>query len=157
MSDRARAIAQQAIPQARQAGTTAVHGVMHGVEGARGWAAPRMHGAADAFTASVAPRVSSAIHSAAKTVEPAAPAKTGFRRLLDWRLLLGVGAAVVAASAAAAIAMRQRYESATMAAKDAAETVADKADELADKVSDKADEAARRSDANGRVPHAAHK
>jgi hypothetical protein len=146
-------IAQQAIPQARQAGTTAVHGVVHGVEGARGWAAPRMHGAADAFTASVAPRVSSALHSAASTVEPAAPARSGFRRLFGWRLLLGVGAAVVAASAAAAIAMRQRYESATTAAKDAAENVADKADELAGQ----ADEAAQRSDANGRVPHTAHK
>jgi hypothetical protein len=153
MSDRARALAQQAIPQARQAGTTAVHGVRHGVEGARGWAAPRMHDAAEAITTSVAPKVSSALHSAAKTVEPVAPARTGMRRLLDWRVLLGVGAAVVAAGAAAAIAMRQRYETATMAAKDAAENVADKADEIADK----ADEASRKPDVNGRVPHSAHK
>jgi hypothetical protein len=43
------------------------------------------------------------------------------RRLLDWRLLLGIGAAVAAASAAAAITMRKRYESATAAAKDAAD------------------------------------
>jgi hypothetical protein len=157
MSDRARALAQQAIPQARQAGTTAAHGVRHGVEGARGWAAPRMHDAAEAITASVAPKVSSALHNAARSVEPAAPAKTGIRRLFDWRLLLGVGAAVVAAGAAAAIAMRQRYESATIAAKDAAENVADKAGEVADKVSDKAEEAGRGPDVNGRVPHPTHK
>jgi hypothetical protein len=157
MSDRARAIAQQAIPQARQAGTTAVHGVRHGVEGARGWAAPRMHDAAEAITASVAPKVSSALHSAAKSVEPAAPAKTGIRRLLDWRVLLGVGAAVVAAGAAAAMAMRQRYETATTAAKDAAENVADKAGEVAGKVSDKAEETISKPDVNGRVPHTARK
>ena len=157
MSDRARALAQQAIPQARQAGTTAAHGVRHGVEGARGWAAPRMHDAAEAITASVAPKVSSALHNAARSVEPAAPAKTGIRRLFDWRLLLGVGAAVVAAGAAAAIAMRQRYESATIAAKDAAENVADKAGEVADKLSDKAEDASQSTDVNGRIPHTTHK
>jgi hypothetical protein len=157
MSDRARALALQAIPQARQAGTTVFLGVKQGVEGARGWAAPRMHDAADALTASVAPRVSSAMHSAAKTVEPAAPARSGLRRLLDWRLLVGVGAAVVAAGAATAIAMRQRYESATSAAKDTAADLSDKADALADKVHDAAEEATRRADVNGRVPHEAHK
>jgi hypothetical protein len=157
MSDRARAVAQQAIPQARQAGTTAVHGFRHGVEGARGWAAPRMHDAADALTASVAPKVSSALHSAATSVEPAAPTKSGIRRLFNWRVLLGISAAVVAAGAGAAIAMRQRYESATMAAKDAAENVADKAGEVAGKVSDKAEETTSKPDVNGRMPHAAHK
>jgi hypothetical protein len=157
MSDRARALAQQAIPQARQAGTTAVIGVRQGVEGARGWAAPRMHGAADAITASVAPKVSSALHSAAKSVEPAAPTRSGIRRLLDWRVLLGFGLAVAAASAAAAVAMRQHYETATMAAKDAADNAADMAGEVAEKVSDKAEEAARRTDVNGKMPHAAHK
>jgi hypothetical protein len=157
MSNRARAVAQQAIPQARQAGTTVVLGVRQGVEGARGWTAPRMHDAADAITASVAPKVSSALHSAAKTVEPAAPARTGIRRLLDWRVLLGIGLAAVAASAAAAVAMRQHYESATMAAKDAADNVADMAGEVSGKVSDKAEEAARRTDVNGKVPHTAHK
>jgi hypothetical protein len=113
--------------------------------------------AADALTASVAPKVSSALHSAAKSVEPAAPARTGIRRLLDWRVLLGIGAAVAAAGVAAAIGMRQRYESATMAAKDAAADVADKAGELADKVSDQAEDPAKRSDVNGRVPHPTHK
>jgi hypothetical protein len=155
MGDRARAIVIATIPQARQVGTTAVQGVRQGVEGARGWAAPRMHDAADAITASVAPRVSSALHSAATTVEPARPARSGLRRLLDWRVLLGVGAAIVAAGAAAAIATRQRYETATMHAKDAVSDMADKADNVigdaADKAAGKAEEAL--PDANGRIPH----
>jgi hypothetical protein len=132
VSDRTRGIATQAIPQAKQAGTTAVHGVMQGVEGARGWAAPRVEGArvwaaphlenaADAITATVAPKVSSALRSTASAVQPSRPRRTGMRRLLDWRLLLGIGAAVAAASAAAAVTMRKRYESATAAAKDAAD------------------------------------
>jgi hypothetical protein len=155
MSDRARAIVVATIPQARQVGTTTVQGVRQGVEGARGWAAPRMHDAADAITASVAPRVSSALHSAAKTVEPARPAKSGLRRLLDWRVLLGVGAAIVAAGAAAAVATRQRYETATMHAKDAVSDMADKAENVASDAADKTADALH--DANGRVPHSVHK
>jgi hypothetical protein len=95
---------------------------MQGVEGARGWAAPRLEDAADAITASVAPKVSSALRSTARTVKPAEPQKTGIRRLLDWRLLFGIGALVAAAGAAAAVMMKQRYQSATEDAKDAAET-----------------------------------
>jgi hypothetical protein len=96
-----------------KAGNTAVHGVRQGVEGARGWAAPRLDDAADAITATVAPKVSSALHSVAKQVKPASARKTGIRRLLDWRWLLGIGAAVAAAGTAAAMTMRKRYESAT--------------------------------------------
>ena len=147
IGDRARDVAAQAIPQARRAGTTAVHGVMQGVEGARGWAAPRLEGAADAVTATVAPKVSSALHSAARTVKPAEPTKTGIRRLLNWRWLFGIGAAVAAAGAAAAVTMR-RYQSATADAKDTADTLADDPPASAS-----SDEAGRQSGAgvNGRV------
>jgi hypothetical protein len=123
LGGRARGLAAQAIPQAKRAGTTAVQGVMQGVEGARGWAAPRMHSAADAFTESLAPKVSSAMHSAASTVDTAPPPKSGIRRLLDWRLLLGIGAAIAAAGAAA-VTMR-RYQSATADAKDGADSLSD--------------------------------
>jgi hypothetical protein len=123
LGDRARGLAAQAIPQARRAGTTAAQGVMQGVDGARGWVAPRMHSAADAFTESLAPKVSSAMHSAAKTVDTAPPPKSGIRRLLDWRLLLGIGAAIAAAGAAA-VTMR-RYQSATADAKDGADSLSD--------------------------------
>jgi hypothetical protein len=124
IGDRARDVAAQAIPQARRAGTTAVQGVMQGVEGARGWAAPRLDSAADAISATVAPRVSTALHGAARSVQPASTEKSGIRRLLNWRWLLGVGAALAAAGAAAAVTMR-RYQSATADAKDTADTLAD--------------------------------
>ncbi len=127
LGDRARGLAEQAIPQAKHAGTTAVHGVMQGVEGARGWAAPRMHSAADAVTESLAPKVSSALHSAAKTVDTAPPPKSGIRKLLDWRLMLGIGAAIAAAGAAA-VTMR-RYQSATADAKDGADSLSDESAE----------------------------
>jgi hypothetical protein len=128
LGDRARGLAAQAVPQASRAGTTAVQGVMQGVHGARGWAAPRMHSAADAVTESLAPRVSSALHSAAKTVDTAPPPKSGIRRLLDWRLLLGIGAALAAAGAAAAVSMR-RYQTATADARDGADSLADESDD----------------------------
>jgi hypothetical protein len=146
IGDRARDVAAQAIPQARRAGNTAAHGVMQGVQGARGWAAPRLEDAADAITATVAPKVSSALRSTARQVQPEQAGKTGIRRLLSWRWLFGIGAAIAAAGAAAAITMR-RYQSATADAKDSADTLADgTADASAG-----TDEAASQSGVNGRV------
>jgi hypothetical protein len=137
---RAKDAAAAAVPMGRRAGTTAVQGavsakewvaphvqeavprVQEAVRGAREWAAPWLDSAADAVTTSVAPKVSSALHSTAGYVRPAGPpARTGLRRLLDWRLLLGLGAALAAAGTTAAVAMRRRYASATAAAEDATE------------------------------------
>lgn len=95
-----------------------------GVHGAREWAAPRLEDAADAVTASVAPRVSAALRSTARQVKPTS-GKTGLRRLLSWRWLLGAGAAIAAAGASAAFAMRRRYASATAEVSDAADPPAD--------------------------------
>jgi uncharacterized phage infection (PIP) family protein YhgE len=134
LGDRARDVAAQAIPQARRAGTQAVQGVMHGVEGARGWAAPRMHNAADAFSETLAPKVSSAMHTAATSVDTTPQARSGIARLLNWRVLLGIGAAIAAAGAAAVTL--KRYQSATEDAKDGADSVADAADSAADAVRD---------------------
>ena len=134
--DRAMDAAAQAIPVGKRAGTTAVQGVRQGVQGAkewaaprledavhdaREWAAPRLEDAAQAVTTTVAPKVSSALLSTAQQVRPNGPKKTGIRRLLSWRWLLGAGAAVTAAGAGAAIAMRRRYASATEEAKNATE------------------------------------
>ena len=134
---RARDAAAQAVPIGKRAGTTAVQGARQGVQsakewatphvqdaiqGARVWAAPRLDVAADAVTDTVAPAVSSALHATADRVRPVSPAApTGLRRLLDWRLLVGLGAAAAAAGAAGVIAMRRRYASATAEAKDATE------------------------------------
>jgi len=121
---RAKDAAAQAAPMGRRAGTTAVQGVRRGVHGARQWTAPRLEDAADAVTASVAPRVSAVLRSTARQVRPegAKPAKTGVRRLLNWRWLLGAGAAIAVAGTTAALAMRRRYLSATAEVKDAVES-----------------------------------
>ena len=105
-------------------GTRAKDAAVQGVHGAREWAAPRLEDAADAVTASVAPRVSTALRSTARQVRPdeVIAGRTGLSRLLDWRLLLGVGAVAAAAGATAAAAMRRRYANATAEAKDATES-----------------------------------
>jgi hypothetical protein len=161
--DRAKDAAAQAVP----VGKTAVQGVRQGVQGAKEWAAPRLEDAvqgaqeavigarewaaplledaADAVTASVAPKVSSALRSTARQVKPDPKAgKTGIRRLLSLRWLLGAGALFAAAGATAAIAMRRRYASATAAANDATESP--EGDQVAE-----TGEAAPRSEVNGRV------
>jgi hypothetical protein len=104
-------------------GTRAKDAAAQGVHGAREWAAPRLEDAADAVTASVAPRVSAALRSTAHQVRPSEtkPGTAGLRRLLNWRWLLGAGAAIAAAGAAAALAMRRRYASATAEIHDDAE------------------------------------
>ena len=160
---RAKDAAAQAIPMGKRAGTTAVQGVRQGVHdarewaaprleeavhGAREWAAPRLEEAADAVTATVAPKVSSALRSTARQVRPDDTRRTGIRRLLSWRWLLGVGAVAAAAGATAAVAMRRRYASATAEAKNATESPD------ADGTSQPgapADDATRRSEVNGRI------
>jgi hypothetical protein len=139
LGDRAKDVAAQVVPVGKRAGSTAAQGVRKGVHGARGWAAPRLEDAADAVTATVAPKVSSALRNAeamtttvapkvssalrktARQIKPdgAQPAKTGFRRLLNWRWLLAAGGLVAAAGTTAAVAMRRRYTSATEEAKEA--------------------------------------
>ena len=130
------------------------------VYGAREWAAPRLEEAADAVTGTVAPKVaetvtgtiapkvSSALRSTARQVRPS-DSRTGVRRLLSLRWLLGLGAVAAAAGAGAAIAMRRRYASATAEAKnDAAEPPEA---EAAPRAGESAADAARGSEVNGRV------
>jgi hypothetical protein len=155
ISARAKDAAAQAVPIGKRAGTTTVQGVQGAMDwatprvhdavwAAREWAAPRLEDAADAVTTTVAPKVSSALRTTASQVRPAGTtAKTGLGRLLDWRLLVGLGAAAAAAGAAAAIAMRRRYASATAAAKAATEPDAP--------VGESAAEDATRSQVNGQV------
>jgi hypothetical protein len=157
---RAKGAAAQAVPLGKRAGTTAVQRARQGVagasqwaaprvqnavRGARQWAAPRIEGAADAVTNSVAPRVSSALRSTARQVDPQAPSRNDTRKLLDWRWLVGLGAALATAGASAALAIRRRYAKATAAAED---TEQDAVDGSADGESP-ADPAG--SEVNGRV------
>ena len=160
ISERAKEVAAQAIPVGKRAGTTAVQGVRQGVQGAkewaaprledavlgaREWAAPRLEDAADVVDTTVAPKVSTALRSTAAQVRPSGTKRTGIRRLLDWRLLLGVGAAMAAAGAGAAITMRRRYASATAEAKNATE------DERGTQAGDSVPDTAAGSEVNGRV------
>ena len=145
--DRARDAAAQAIPAGKRAGTTAAQGVRQGVQGAREWAAPRIEDAADAVETTVAPKVSSALRSTAQQVRPNG-GKTGARRLLSWRWMLGMGAALAAAGAGAAVAMRRRYASATAEAKNATELAEE---DRPAQDGEQASDVASRSDVNGRV------
>jgi len=161
--DRAKDAAAQAIPVGKHAGTTAVQGVRQGVQGAREWAAPRfedavqgarewaaprLEDAAEAVTTTVAPKVSSALRSTARQVRPDTAKRTGIRRLLSWRWLLGVGAVIAAAGAGAAVTMRRRYASATAEAKNATESPDD---ERTTETDETASDAAPGSEVNGRV------
>ena len=157
---RAKDAAAQAVPMGKRAGTAAVLGVRQGavgakewaaprvqvaVRGAREWTAPRLEDAADAVTTAVAPKVSSTLRSTASYVRPPTPpAKTGARRLPDWRWAVGLGAVLAAAGTAAAVAMRRRYARATADAKDATEP-----DATEQAAAD--DPAAEASSVNGRV------
>jgi hypothetical protein len=105
--------------------TRAKDAAAQGVHDAREWAAPRLEDAAEAVTESVAPRVSAALRSTARQVKPES-GKTGLRRLLSWRWLLGAGA-VIAAVGASALAMRRRYASATAEVQDDADSPGDEA------------------------------
>lgn len=81
------------------------------VTSARRWAAPRLEGAAEYTTGTVAPKVSSALRSAARQVSPVEP-KSKKRSALTWSLL---GAAVAAGLGAAAVLVRYRYRAAIAA------------------------------------------
>src|SRR5579864_3282186 len=111
----AREWAAPRLEDAAEALTRAKDAAAQGVHDAREWAAPRLEDAADAVTASVAPLVSSALRSTARQIKPEVTqsGRTGLRRLLNWRWLLGAGVAIAAAGAVTAVAMRRRYASAT--------------------------------------------
>jgi hypothetical protein len=163
IGSRAKDVVVLVVPMGRRAGTAAVQGVRQGVQsatiwaaprvedaiyGMRTWTAPRLEDAADAVDASVAPRVSSALRATARQVRPyeETSGRSGLGRLLDWRLLLGVGAMAAAAGATAAAAMRRRYASATAEAKDATES----SDEERAQEDESAGDVAR-SEVNGQV------
>lgn len=95
-----------------------VQGVKQGVYTARSWAAPRLENAADYCTTTVAPRVSSALRTTARQVSPADTNTSKRSSVLTWSVL---GAAILAAVAAAAVMVRYRYRSAIDADSEAAD------------------------------------
>lgn len=103
--------AQNAGGAAQTAAANLSSGVRQGVYTARTWAAPRLEGAADYTTATVAPKVSAALRTTARQVSPA-DTTTSKRSVVTWSVL---GAAVLAALGAAAAVMRYRYRAAIAA------------------------------------------
>ena len=115
----AAAAAQTAAQNAGQTATLAAQsaaagvskGVQQGVYQARGWAAPVLHNAADYTTATLAPKVSAALHSTADQVSPEDTRQKG-RSMITWSLL---AAAVLAALGAAGVVVRKRFQDAMAA------------------------------------------
>jgi trimeric autotransporter adhesin len=113
----AQAAAQTAAQAASTAAQTAAQvtgkSVRQGVYSARGWAAPRLENAADFTTATVAPKVSSALRGTARQISPGPTRrKKGLWSVLRWSLL---ATAALAAGGAAALLVRQRYRAAMAA------------------------------------------
>lgn len=123
--------AQNASGVAQTAATRVSKGVNQGVYTARSWAAPRLDSAADYCTTTVAPKVSSALHSTARQVNPVDTTITKKRpSVLTWSVL---GAAILAAVGAAAAVVRYRYRTAIAADSETAdeEVIVDSTDSQA--------------------------
>jgi hypothetical protein len=101
---------------AQNAAQTAAHmtgkSIRQGMDGACGWAAPRLENAADYCTATVAPMVSFALRSTARQISPGRRRKKGIQPALRWSLL---ATAAFTAAGAAAMLVRQRYRAAMAA------------------------------------------
>jgi len=150
----AAAAAQTAAQQVSSAAQTAAQGVnkgtRQGVYRARVWTAPRLESAADYTTATMAPKVSSALRVTARQVSPEDIRQKNAYSVLTWSVL---GAAVLAAAGAVAAIVRHRYRSA-MAADTKEDAGAETASAgTADPAADSAGPSASSPDAgvNGRV------
>ncbi|HUD39440.1 MAG TPA: hypothetical protein VMR14_21265 [Streptosporangiaceae bacterium] len=96
-------VADQVRPLAKSAGQAA----RRNLHKTRAWAAPQVERTGQALQDTVAPKVASALASAAQRIDPAQP-KHG-----KWRLPVGIAAAIAAAASAAAAVIRGRKHSAT--------------------------------------------
>ena len=112
----AAAAAQTAAQQVSSAAQTVAQGANKGarerVYRARVWTAPRLESAADYTTATMAPKVSSALRVTAQQVRPPDMQQKNGRSALTWSVL---GVAVLAAAGAVAAMVRHRYRSAMAA------------------------------------------
>lgn len=102
-ADQIKPMAAQMKPLAKSTGQAARRQLFR----ARVWAAPRVERTGKVLQDTVAPKVSSALSSAADRIDPAKP-KRG-----RWRLPVGVATAVTAAASAAAAVLRKRSKTDT--------------------------------------------
>jgi hypothetical protein len=108
----AQSAAQEVSSAAQTAAQGVNQGVRQGVYRARVWTVPRLESAADYTTATMAPRVSSALRVTARQLSPEDMRQKSGRSALAWSIL---GAAVLAAAGAVAAMVRHRYRSAMAA------------------------------------------
>jgi hypothetical protein len=102
--------AAQGVSSAAQSAATGVSkGVQQGVYTVRVWTAPRLETAADHTTATVAPKVSSALRTYAQQIRPEDVSQKKSHSVLMWSLL---AAGVVATAGAVAALVRYRYRAA---------------------------------------------
>lgn len=97
---RARQAAARLTPVARSTSAAA----KHGVRTTRAWAAPQVERTAHVVQDRIAPKISSALSSAAQRIEPGKP------RRRNWRKLAGASMVTAAASAVAGAALRRRRQ-----------------------------------------------
>ena len=101
-ADQLKPIADQMKPLAKSTGQAARRGILR----SRAWAAPRLERSGQVLQDTVAPKVSSALSSAAERIDPAKPRKA------RWKLPVGLLAAAAAAASAAAAVFKNRAKTA---------------------------------------------
>lgn len=142
--------AGQMVAQGAQTAAAGIgKGVKQGVYVTRVWAAPRLENVADYTTATVAPKVSTALRDAANQVRPADLTQKKSRSALTWSLF---ATGVVAIAGAVTAMVRYKYRTATVADADdfdtagSGKTTTDPADASAESTTASTD-----TGANGRV------
>jgi hypothetical protein len=97
--DRTVKAADQVKPLAQSTGEAAKRTILR----TRAWAAPQLERTGQALQDNVAPKVSAALSSAARRIDPGPKQKGG-----QWRLPVGIAAALAAAASAAAAILGQK-------------------------------------------------
>jgi hypothetical protein len=97
-ANRLTAVAAQMKPFARSTRAAATRGV----HATRSWGAPRLERTGQVLQDNVAPKVASALSSAAQRLDPGKPRQT------RWHRSAGIATVAAAASAAAAVVLRRR-------------------------------------------------
>jgi hypothetical protein len=111
LRDRAQGVVVLAVPAGQRARDGLLSATKSGMLHARIWTAPRLEDFASVVETKITPAVASSLRSSAKRVQP--PRESRMRAMLSLRGLIVLFALLGAAGAAAGIAMRKRYSTAT--------------------------------------------
>lgn len=106
-ADSALARARQAAARLKPVALSTSAAAKNGVRTTRAWAAPQLEQTGHLVQDRIAPKISSALSSAAQRIEPAAP------RRRRWRKLAGASMVTAAASAVAGAVLNRRRQNGT--------------------------------------------